>query len=74
MMVSEPYKKLIDELCKLASLTLRPVFYERADLQVEQVFFSLVQARQTPDAGAPKTSAPALPASSDLAPDLRTPI
>lgn len=44
-MATEQYKILIDELCALTGLSLRPSLYERADLEVDKVFFSLAEVK-----------------------------
>ncbi len=44
-MASEQYKKLVDDLCKLVNMPVQPSLYQRVDLEIDKVFFSLVEAK-----------------------------
>ncbi|WP_051516886.1 CesT family type III secretion system chaperone [Herbaspirillum sp. RV1423] len=44
-MATEQYEKLIDELCKLVEMPVQPSFYDRVDLEIDRVFFSLIEGK-----------------------------
>jgi len=54
-MATAQYEKLIDELCKLVEMPVQPTFYDRVDLEVDGVYFSVTEGKpaDASEGGAP---------------------